>query len=121
MVRYLPRVSVDRQSLDLAWGGPERDWYYWTFWFWERPQEPIVCPTTGTVTWMRRFAFERFWYDGPHAQLKLYVFTIGWSTQWTMPPFEFLNDEYKVKWAARPKWVRRLFCMEAYEAPAKRA
>lgn len=64
---------------------------------------------------MRRFAFERFWYDGPHAQLRLYVFTAGWSTQWTLPPFEFLDDEHKAKWEKRHRFIRWLFAMEAYK------
>lgn len=114
----MPEFSIDRHSFGVTWGGPkDRPWYYWQVFFWERrPQEEIVCPSTGDVTMMHRFAFERFWYDGPHAQLKLWRVTFSWQTPYTLPPYEYLNEKYQAKWDRKPRWWRRLWSMEAYEA-----
>lgn len=35
------------------------------------------------------FGINRFWYDGPHAQLNLYFICFYWSTHWTKPPKEY--------------------------------
>ncbi len=31
----------------------------------------------------KTFGINRFWHDGPHAQLDLYFFCFYWSTPWT--------------------------------------
>lgn len=35
------------------------------------------------------FGVNRFWYDGPHAQLNLYFICFYWSTYWTKSPKEY--------------------------------
>lgn len=65
----------------------------------------------------RHLGLMRYWYDGPHVVLGFWFFNIGWSTQFTIPPFEFLNSKYKEIWRTRPDWLRRLLAMEEYSVP----
>ena len=63
----------------------------------------------------RYWGLERIYYDGPHVTFGFWFFNIGWSTWHSLPPFEFLSGPYKEKWSKRPRWLRRLMAMEAYE------
>jgi hypothetical protein len=68
--------------------------------------------------WRRHFWIQRFWYDGPHVVFGFWFFNVGWSTQWSLPPFEFLSTNDRIKWFLKPSWYRKLWDMEEYQPDA---
>jgi hypothetical protein len=86
-------IEFERDRISITWGGPERDWYYWML-IWNKDR---TFYNDDKKMNDRRWGFDRFWYDCPHVQLKLWYFTIGWSTQWTSAPSEFRSDGHQIE------------------------
>jgi hypothetical protein len=104
-------------GIEWEWGGPDADQYYFMINL-ETKDETYYDPATNKPIRSLRWDFLRFWYDGPHCQLNLWRVVISWSMANTLPPFEFCNGYTQRKWLLKPKWVRKLWCMEPYLDPA---
>lgn len=65
---------------------------------------------------IRFIGVQRHWIDGPHIAFGFWFFNFSWSAYRSLPPFEFCNKATQDKWSKRPKFIQRLFGMEAYVA-----
>ena len=98
------KVTLDRSGIEVTWGGPKRDWYWWSFYFWEADRRWVY---DGKLYRNRRIGFEREWYDRPFVQVKLWFWTVVYSTHWTIPPKNFRSapaetwDEKLYRWMER--------------------
>ena len=74
------KLSVNKIGLMFEWGRspviPELHSFY-------------VGVDLYLLPWNWELAFERIWYDGPHASLRLGPIWFSWSTPRTKPPKEF--------------------------------
>lgn len=75
----------------IEWGqseitkGTDRYFYYFGIDFIDKDTRKAYRDLDFTL-----FGINRFWYDGPHAQLNLYFICFYWSTYWTKSPKEFM-------------------------------
>lgn len=84
------KISLNRTALDIEWGGPNRDFWFWSFYFWEEDKTWVYQDVTYRN---RRWGIEHDWYDGPFTQVKLWFSTITWQTQWTKDRTEWTTPE----------------------------
>jgi hypothetical protein len=94
-VEWAPYVDAFTQT-------PEYQCYFWYRPNWLGPK-------------YRFLGVRRMWIDGPHVAFGFWWFNLSWSCGRSLPPYEFCNKETRRRWDTRPRWLRRVFQMEAHQ------